>query len=677
MILTICEKDIAAKRIAEILSGGQSRQHKTHNIPYYSFMNGSEEFRVVGLKGHIFQVDYPKRLNDWEGIDPQVLIDEGLIKVPIKKNVIDALKQLAEDAALIIIATDFDREGELIGNDAENVIREGNPGIQVKRARYSAITREEILHSFEKLGKPYYFLAEAGNARQEIDLIWGAVLTRFVSVTSGRLGDKFLSVGRVQSPTLTLIVERELQIRSFKPEPYWQIKVLLRGNGQEFSALHKNDRFDSLQDAQKVYEKIMDTGRVSAIKISQKPKLPPPPMNTTSLLSNASKIGFSASSAMATAEGLYLKGLISYPRVDNTVFPASIDLAKAISNLSGSLVHGNLAKVLLNRRWTTPIKGKKRSTDHPPIYPTGVAAKGSLTEREIKLYDLVVRMFFACFGPPAISQTTRIEFDISGEDFVLSGTEITEDGWLQFIPYFRGKDDIVPRLSEGDTVEVVDKEIMEKETQPPGRYSQGRLIEKMEELGLGTKSTRHAIIKNLYDRGYFIGDPIRPSEMGIAISQVLKKHASRISTPDMTAELERDMDLIADGKEDKKNVVAISRSFLHEVMGTLVTEKQQVAEEIWNGIREDKVIGVCQNCSSDLIIRRAKKSKKRFVGCSNYPQCKTAYPLPQKGLIRPTWEVCSGCGSPKILLINKGRKPWKICLDPKCPTKQKQDGKEG
>jgi DNA topoisomerase-1 len=676
LILAICEKDIAARRIAEILSGGQSKQQKTHGIPYYSFMNRSEEFSVMGLRGHIFQVDYPKRLNNWEGIDPQALIDEELIKVPIKKNIIDALKQLAKDATLIIIATDFDREGELIGNDAENVIIEDSPNVQVKRARYSAITREEILHSFDKLEKPYYFLAEAGNTRQEIDLIWGAVLTRFVSVTSGRLGDKFLSVGRVQSPTLALIVERELQIRSFKPELYWQVKVLLRSNGQEFSALHKNDRFDSLREAEKVHERIMDTGRVSAIIISQKPKLPPPPMNTTSLLSNASRIGFSASSAMAAAEALYLKGLISYPRVDNTVFPASIDLVKVISVLSGSPAHGSLAKTLLDRGWTTPTKGKRRSTDHPPIYPTGVAAFHTLTEREMKLYDLVVRMFFACFGPPAISQTTRIEFDISGEEFVLSGTEITQDGWLQFIPYFRGKDDVVPRLSEGDIVEVIDKEILEKETQPPGRYSQGRLIEKMEELGLGTKSTRHTIIKNLYDRGYFMGDPIRPSEMGIAMSQVLKKHAARISTPDMTAELEHDMDLIAEGKDNKKNVVDISRSFLHEIMDTLVTEKQQVAEEIWNGIREDKVIGVCQNCSSDLIIRRARKSKKRFVGCSGYPQCRTAYPLPQKGLIRPTGEVCSECGTPKISLINKGRKPWKICLDPNCPTKQKGE-KEG
>ena len=675
MILIICEKDIAAKRIVEILSGNQSQQHKTHNIPYYSFIKGNDEFRVVGLKGHIFQVDYPDELKPWT-TPPHVLIDGDPIKVPIKKNIIDALKYLAKDAALAIIATDFDREGELIGNDAENVIRDENPDVPVKRARYSAITRDEILHSFKKLEKPYYFLAEAGNTRQEIDLIWGAVLTRFVSVTSGRLGDKFLSVGRVQSPTLALIVERELQIRGFKPEPYWQVRVLLNGNGQEFSALHKKDRFDSLQEAEKVYEKIMDAGKVVGIKISQKPKLPPPPMNTTSLLSNASRIGFSASSAMATAEGLYLKGLISYPRVDNTVFPSSIDLVNVISNLSGSPVHGSLAKILLDKGWTTPTKGKRRSTDHPPIYPTGNTAAGSLTERDMKLYDLIVRMFFACFGPPAISQTTRIEFDVAGEEFVLTGTETTKDGWLQFIPYFKGKDDAVPRLSEGDTVKVVDKEILEKDTQPPGRYSQGRLIEKMEELGLGTKSTRHSIIKNLYDRGYLIGDPMRPTETGIAISLVLKKHALRISTPDMTAELERDMDLIADGKENKKNVVDISRSFLREVMDALVTDKQQVAEEIWNGIREDKVIGVCPNCNSDLIIRRARKTKKRFVGCSNYPQCKTAYPLPQKGLVRPTEEICSDCRSPKILLINKGRKPWKICLDPKCPTKQKKDEKE-
>ncbi|GFP39714.1 MAG: DNA topoisomerase 1 [Actinobacteria bacterium] len=674
MKLIVCEKDLAARRIADILSGGTNWEEKSHTIPIYKFSQSGEEFRILGLKGHILQVDYPEEYNNWWKVEPRELIFKQLVKVPINKNVINALKKAARDAHSAIIATDFDREGELIGMDAVGVIREVNPGLEIKRARYSAITRSEIQQTFQNLEEPYEHLAEAGRARQEIDLIWGAVLTRFISLTSTRLWDNFLSVGRVQSPTLVLLVQRELEIRDFKPTPYWQIKVRLKDGGEEFEAFHKTRRFLRKEEAEEVFARLGEEGLVTSIREVERKKAPPAPMNTTVLLSSAAKLGLSPASAMNIAEGLYMRGLISYPRVDNTVFPASIDIRGVLLTLKASPQFRKMAEELIASKRFVPTRGKKQSTDHPPIYPTDGASKEKLSPQEWKVYDLVTRHFLATLAEEALQMTMQVDIDISGEPFYISGSRIVREGWLRYLPYFKSADVILPQLKEGEKVQVLNKEILAKETQPPPRYTQGRLVEKMEELGLGTKSTRHSIIKSLYDRGYVVGNPLVPRETGIAVASTLIKHAQKISSPEMTAELEQDMDRIVEGLHQKDQVVGRSREMLDEIMEVMEKEREEIAADIRNGVREDEVVGKCRTCGKDLRIKRARKSRKRFVGCSGYPQCTEAYPLPQKGKIRSTDEVCPDCGTLRITVINKGRRPWKLCLDPECPTKKELVG---
>ncbi len=194
-------------------------------------------------------------------------------------------------------------------------------------------------------------------------------------------------------------------------------------------------------------------------------------------------------------------------------------------------------------------------------------------------------------------------------------------------------------------------------------------------------STRHEIIKNLYDRSYIHGDPIVPTEMGLAVAEALRKHADTISTPQMTAELEKDMDAIAEGKVARESVVDRSRNILARIMLDLGRKKAAVAGEIREGIREDKIIGKCPRCGMDLKIIRAKKSKKRFIGCAGYPECSMAYPLPQYGEIITLDDVCEVCHSPKVKVIGrpptsrggKSPKPWILCIDPNCPTKKGSD----
>lgn len=678
--LIVSEKDNTAKRISSILSNGKAKQEKLDGISVYKFNIDGSSAVAIGLKGHIVKIDYPSKYRNWQDVNPAELITAPLVKVVSQKKIARSLKKVAQDADEVIIATDFDREGELIGVEALDKIYEVKKDLPVKRARFSSLTEEEIKHSFANLENIYKSLAEAGETRQDIDLIWGATLTRFLSLASSRLGKSFLSVGRVQSPTLALIVNREKERQAFVSTPYWQIKLRLSSNGDEFIAEHKTDRFLDKIKAKDIVDKIKSSETKEAI-VADKSKTvreikPPAPFNTTAFFSAASSVGINPAAAMSIAESLYIKGIISYPRVDNTVYPATMNHLEIIERFKKSSEFGNLATKIISQDKITPTRGKKQATDHPPIHPTDIISKDKLGAREWKIYELVTRRYFATLAPSAVQETVKANIECEKEPFISKGTVVLQEGWMEHYPYTRRKDEELPSMSKGQKLNVLECIFDEKETQPPTRYGQGRLIEEMEKLGLGTKATRHSIIQNLYERGYIFGDPIEPTETGIAVTNSLQTHAETITTPKMTAELEEDMTAIAEEKQDKEKVVSKSREMLAKIMKILEEKKEQVATDIRQGIRLDQIIGKCPNCGENLRIIKAKKSKKRFVGCTNYPKCSTSFPLPQFGGIISTGEVCPQCNSPKIKIIKKGSRPWELCIDPKCPTKQEAKDKK-
>jgi DNA topoisomerase-1 len=261
--LIITEKNDAAKKISGILGGTGVKAESYLKVPYYLFTDSEGlESAAVGLKGHVVQVDFPPEYAEWRKVEPRDLIDAPLVKTETAKSVVRAVKKLAVDATSLIIATDFDREGELIGLEALNLALEENGKLvrTVRRARFSALTAGEINRAFSNLDHLSEPLARAGEARQDIDLIWGATLTRFVSLATGRLGSQFLSVGRVQTPTLVLVAEREKERRAFVSEPFWVIKVELEHTGQRFSALHKEERFTDEARAQAIFDKLGTPG---------------------------------------------------------------------------------------------------------------------------------------------------------------------------------------------------------------------------------------------------------------------------------------------------------------------------------------------------------------------------------------------------------------------------------
>lgn len=672
MKLIISEKEIAAKRIAQILSGNAVKEEKEHGVPVHSFSINGVLFKTIGLKGHILQTDFPEEYSNWFKTSPQELIYAKLEKKPIEKKIIKALIKLSKEADGIIIATDYDREGELIGYDAYSVIREEIGEIPVERARFSAITNKDIKDAFSKLEKLDLNLAFAGMARQDIDLIWGATLTRFISLASYQVKEKFLSVGRVQTPTLTLIVERELEILNFVPVPYWQLKATLRtSKGEEFEASYHKKKILSEKEAKHIYDKIGNIGTVTSIKEVIRPIKPPIPFNTTSLIVAANSIGFTAQKTINIAENLYMNGFISYPRTDNTVYPSSIDLKEVLNNLKENIYFKEMVDFALLQKELKPTKGNRKTTDHPPIYPVSVARREDLSDDEWKLYELIVRRFVCTLLPESLVKNIAVSIDINGEKFISNGSTIVKEGWTKFYPYYKHIEFILPDLKKDEKLSVIKKEINAKETKPPARYTQGKLVEKMEELNLGTKSTRHTIIQNLISRGYIKGNPLEPTKKAIAVVDALKKNAQKITSPEMTADLEVDMDAIVNGELSRDEVVNISRKVLKEVLDILVSRKEEIGKMIKEGIKDDEIVGKCPDpdCGGNLVIRVSSKTRKKFIGCSNYPNCVRAFPIPQNGLILTTDDKCKTCYYPIVKVIRRGKRPWDLCINPDCPSK--------
>ncbi|MEM4662687.1 MAG: DNA topoisomerase I [Candidatus Diapherotrites archaeon] len=667
MKLIVAEKNIAARRIAELLADGKIEEKRVNNVPVYHFKRNGIEYATIPLKGHIIDVDFPKHYSPWIGTDLRSLVFSNIEYVKKEKNIIEALMKYAKDADEVIFATDYDREGESIALEALHCIQTVKPNIKVKRIAFSAITKQDIEEAFKNPTTLDFNLANSANARREIDLIWGAVLTRFLSIVSGQLGKDFLSAGRVQSPVLALIVDREKEIRAFKPKPYWEVEAIFEKDSKKFSALHKEGRFWEKEKALAVLKSKQPFGLVSKVKIVEKKIKRPVPFNTTSFLKAASSIGISAPQAMSIAEELYQLGYISYPRTDNEAYPATINLKKIVEKLSAKKEFSTYCKELL-KKGITPSQGKA-TKDHPPIHPVDLP-KTSLHGNHAKIYELVSRHFLATLGEDAVAEFMDVEILVGKEPFLASGKRYLKLGWKNVYPYSSTEEIILPGLKEGDSVKLIDMKLLEKETKPKPRYSQGSLIKLMEDLGLGTKSTRHEIIRKLYARGYIKGNKaIIPNEIAFATVDALEKQESAFLKPDMTAQIEKEMDEIAVGRKNKETVVDDSRKLLQSVLEELLSKKQEIGKALRDALKIDKKQFPCTRpgCDGILIVRNSRTGK-RFLGCTRYPECDVTYPLPQQGKIEPIDKKCPVCQKPMIKVTLKNSR-FEMCIDPTCPSK--------
>jgi len=492
--LIITEKDNAARRIADILSEGGASVERTGGVNVYAW--GGR--RCVGLSGHVVGVDFPPEYSDWRDVEPAELAHAPVTKTPTQEAIVNVLQRLAADADSAVVATDYDREGELIGKEAYELVREANEDVPISRVRFSSITENEVTSAFADPDDLDFDLAAAGEARQIVDLVWGAALTRFLSLSARQVGDDFISVGRVQSPTLKLIVDKEREIEAFDPEDYWELFADLAKDDATFEAQYfyldddgtENERVWDEDAAEAAFDVLREaaTAVVESVRRRTRSDDPPAPFNTTQFIRAAGSLGYGAGRAMSIAEDLYTAGYITYPRTDNTVYPDDLDPDDLLDALSAESAFAESVEFLEELDDRTATRGETETTDHPPIHPTpDLPARGDLSEDEWEVYELVVRRFFATLAPPAEWEHLRVVAAADGESLKANGRRLLSEGYHAVYPYYGTEENYVPDVEEGEELALSDARIEAKQTQPPRRYGQSRLIETMEGMGIGTK----------------------------------------------------------------------------------------------------------------------------------------------------------------------------------------------
>jgi DNA topoisomerase-1 len=664
MRLIIAEKPIAAKRIADIL--GKPKTVLRNNVECH-FLDG---IVIVPLKGHLTNVDFPPEYSDWSKTDLGALVNARIHYDITSLSIARTLESFAAECDELAIATDYDREGESIGKEAVDIVVRKNPGVKITRAKFSALTPEEVNGAFSKLSEFSFNLADSADTRREIDLIWGAVLTRYVSLASKRFGKDFLSVGRVQTPALALVVNREKEIKAFKPEPFWTVYITCDKDGGKFHAVYEEDKIFDKKKAEEIAALKSNIARVRNVEKKELEIKPPSPFNTTEFLRAASMIGYQPQIAMSIAEKLYMSGLVSYPRTDNTVYPPSIGLKAILQKLSKSGEFSDIAYSILGQKKIAATKGNRKATDHPPIYPVEVASKNKLSGHDWKIYELIVRRFFATLSPSARIETVKVSLDYEGKNFIARGKTIIDNGWREYYPYAKSEEVILPQLGESEIVKVDAIKNDQKETKPKPRYTPAALIKLLEELNLGTKSTRADILQKLIDRGYIQGKQnFTPSSVAFGVIDALEQYAPEVTRPDMTAKLEKEMDQIEKGRKTKLQVVADSRKLLTKILSHLIKQREHIGGKLKESLRADNVVGKCPSCGGNLIVIKLRKGT-RFVGCSGYRQgCRTSFPLPAKGTIRALNTLCPTCSLPEIEVQYFKKRPFKMCINHKCLSK--------
>ncbi|MBT6995586.1 DNA topoisomerase I [Candidatus Woesearchaeota archaeon] len=675
--LIITEKPMAALKIATALGDSKPIKKTKGKSVYYEITRNKKEILVGCAVGHLFGLaekikskwgTYPIFDIEWK---PKADIDKN---AKYTKSYVTLLKQLGKKADEFTVATDYDLEGAVIG---ANIIREALKLKDAKRMKFSTLTKDELNDSYTNASKHLDFnMIDAGETRHYLDWFYGinitSALSTSVKTATGRF--KILSSGRVQSPTLKIIVDKEKEIKKFKPETYWEVYLDGLHKKEIILAKHKDDKiFDKKRKNEILKNTKNKPAKVSKLNEIKKNQNPPTPFDLTSLQIEAFRhLRISPKESSQVAQELYISGLISYPRTSSQKLPKSINYKKILKGLSKS--YKKETAELLKKKTLKPNEGKKSDPAHPAIYPTG--EKGSLSGKNARLYDLIVHRFLAVFGEPAIRLTVSAQINVNKEIFTLAGTTTIKPGWhTLYGKYAKFKEEEIPKMKEGDEIKVKKIQDEEKETQPPARYSQASIIKQMDKLNLGTKSTRAMIIDTLYNRGYIEGDQLEATELGMNIVEVLEKYSPKMLDEELTKHFEEEMGQIREGKVKKEKVISEAKKVLIEILNKFKKNEKVLGEDLSKATIETenkmRELGVCQKCGKGkLIIIHSKKTRKRFVACNAYPNCKTTYGLPQQGLLKKEKNPCKHDGFPQIKVITRGKRPWILCLNPKCPGKE-------
>lgn len=682
--LIIAEKPDAAQRIADALDLKRKAKKKEENhVPYY-LAKRDKEIVVVPAVGHLYTVAEEKTGRNYYPVFnfrwvPRYAAEKGAKHI---RTWLETISKLATEADSFIDACDYDIEGSIIGYTILKYAC-GNKEKVSKRMKYSTLTIDELQKSYtEALPQLDFALIEAGRTRHEIDWLYGVNLSRAMTIAAKNWSGMYatLSTGRVQGPTLRFLVAREKAVKSFVPAPFWNLKAKVEISGSTFEAEYKKKIVETKKEADAIVNACRGKdGKITKIEVKKFEQAPPTPFDLGSLQSEAySLFGYTPMRTSNIAQRLYLDALISYPRTSSQKLPPTIGYEAILKNLSKVPEYSKLATELLAKPTLKPREGKKEDPAHPAIYPTGNLPEKPLEGLERNIWNLVIRRFMAVFGENAIRQSVKIHINVNEYIFFLRGRRILKEGWLHFYaPFVRSEEVLLPELNEGQLVSVKQVILEDKFTKPPPRYNPGSLLRKMEEMEIGTKATRAEIIQTLYDRKYVREERMMVTDLGFEIIEVLKKYCPTVVSIKLTKELEERMNKIQLNSEKRENVLVDAVDALKPVIESLKEKEDKIGQQLSDAVKkaklEERIIGTCPKCNTGkLMILYSRKSGKRFVGCTNFFKgiCRTSFPLPQKGIVRPLGRNCRGCGWPTVQIRMKGRRPWNLCFNPECPLKK-------
>lgn len=689
--LIITEKPQAAAKIAAALSGNTDEKFKSkEGVAYYNFQRDGKDYLVGCAVGHLFGIQQIAARGPFPNFEVKWMPNHTRGKsAGYTKKYYDTLKRLVKESDEFIVATDFDVEGEVIGWNVVRFIGGKKAEKEAKRMKFSSLTQDELEQSFKNLlPEVEWSHAYAGETRHYLDWFYGINLSRGLMKALSKTGQfRILSIGRVQGPSLKIVVDKEKEIEKFKAEPFWQVFLQVQDlNKNKAEVKYPKDLWKDVE--LKKFGRLRGKLGEASTQIKEEQINPPLPLDLTTLQTEAyKKIGLTPKQSLQVAQGLYLAGVISYPRTSSQEYPASIGYDKILKKLKK---YTQLVKYATHKK---PTKGKKKDPAHPAIYPTGETKKLSGTEK--KLYDLIVKRFIACFCDPAIADSKRINVEVNGLKFYASGKVLKEKGWMKV---YKKKfvEEELPIMNGQVTVNEIRTE--EKMTQPPRRYSAASLVRELEKRGLGTKATRAGIVDTLSSRGYVTGKSLEATELGMRMADTLDKYSPVILDDKLTKEMEEKIEGILEAKsnfdekekkileEAKKNITHIA-SELTENIDEIGKSLADANEAVWEAEREKNTMSLCPVCNKgNLRIMYGRKFGRYFVSCDAYPKCKTTYSLPPKGVMKPSrvkneegeeeLEFCSECGFPLIVSFRKGSRPWKFCFNPECKTNEEVQKKK-
>ncbi|MBI3036282.1 DNA topoisomerase I [Candidatus Woesearchaeota archaeon] len=681
--LIIAEKPKAAQRIAESLAEGKVVKKGVHGVYYYEISRGKNDIIVACAVGHLFGLAekekkkgmaYPVFDVEWKPLY------ETTKTAAFSKKYYDMLKKLSKDATTFTVSCDYDIEGSTLGM---NIIRFICKQKDARRMKFSTLTKPDLIQAYESVSQSLdWGQAHAGETRHELDWYWGINLSRALTSAIKKAGlFKILSIGRVQGPALQIIVQREKEIKAFKPQPFWQLELQGKVKNGELTALHEKDKFWDKKEADLVYAKVKGkNGTISEVKRDEFQQQTPYPFDLTTLQTEAYRcFGAPPKATLEIAQELYTSGLISYPRTSSQQLPPTIGYSKIIAALSQQENYSALCKRLLAKGGLKPNNGKKTDPAHPAIYPTGLKPK-SLDKRGQRIYDLIARRFLATFADAATRETVSARIDVNKEIFVAAGTTTKYRGWHEFYgPYARFKEEELPQVTKGETVVVKKLELLAKETKPPARYTEASIIRELEKRNLGTKATRAEIIDTLHKRGYVNGRAIEATDLGIKIVETLGKYSPEIIDEELTRHFEGEMEEIQEDKKKGEDVLEEAKGVLVKILDSFKKKEKGIGDELITATKEsetkENTIGRCPVCGEGtLMMKRGKFG--RFIACSCYPDCKATFKLPSNGLVKNTDKVCETCKHPVITVIRSARKPQEVCINPDCQSKISPDARK-